>query len=78
VADGDTTTAEAETTTAGEDTAPTENKAEQKEDTAEEKKDTASAKAQPPVWLLALAGFGGTLVLAGLAFLAYWLIARRK
>lgn len=78
VPDGETTSAEAETTTAGEDTAPTENKAEQKEETAEKKKDTAASKTQPPVWLLALAGFGGTLAVAGLGFLTYWLIARRK
>ena len=79
VPDGDTTTAEAETTTAvGEETTPTENKAEQKEDATEEKKDTAASKTQPPIWLLALAGFGGTLVVAGLGFLTYWLISRRK
>lgn len=78
VVDGDTTTAEAETTTAAEDTSATKNNAEEKEDTTEQKKETAGAKAQPPVWLLALAGFGGTLVVGGLAFLMYWLITRRK
>ncbi len=51
----------------------------QKDDSKEEVKQEATAvKKTPPVWTLALAGFGGTAVLGGLAGLIYWLITRKK
>ena len=47
------------------------------EDTSDEKAGVSKAKT-PPVWALVLVGFGGTVVLGGLAFLIYWLITCKK
>jgi len=68
------------TTTAVEEgaTATTGDAAADKEDTSEEKVEASPVKKTPPVWALALAGFGGTAVIGGLAFLVYWLITRKK